>query len=79
MVEARRRSEGVDENHHLRRKKSGLWQLRITIDRGRKFVGKRVNIGLGTYCVEEARARRDLMLKTLKVAERVSSETEARW
>lgn len=65
-------------NHHLRRKKSGLWQLRITVDRGRKYVGKRVIMGLDTRNVNEARARRDLVLKALDLAMKVSSETTAR-
>lgn len=62
---------GANLNHHLRRKKSGLWQVRFTVDRGPKYVGRRVVIGLGTRDVQEARARRDLILQALKVAERV--------
>ena len=62
---------GGNINHHLRRKKSGLWQVRFTVDRGPKFVGRRVVIGLGTREVREARARRDLILQALKVADRV--------
>jgi hypothetical protein len=62
---------GANVNHHLRRKPSGLWQLRITIDRGPKYVGRRVVIGLATRDVREARARRDLVLQALKVAGKV--------
>jgi hypothetical protein len=57
-----------DPNHHLRRKKSGYWQLRITVDRGRKFVGQRVIIGLRTRCEREARERRDVILAALEKA-----------
>ena len=59
---------GSDVNHHLRRKPSGLWQVRLTVDRGPKYVGRRVTLGLGTKDVREARARRDLILQALKVA-----------
>lgn len=62
---------GAGLNHHLRRKPSGLWQVRFTVDRGPKYVGQRVVIGLGTRDVKEARERRDLILKSLRVAERV--------
>jgi hypothetical protein len=62
---------GAGLNHHLRQKPSGLWQVRITVDRGPKYVGRRVVIGLGTRDVREARVRRDLILKSLRVAERV--------
>lgn len=61
-------------NHHLRRANSGLFQLRLTIDRGPKYVGKRVTIGLKTKDVFEARIRRDLILKTLRVADRIQGE-----
>jgi hypothetical protein len=57
-----------DENHHLRRKPSGYWQLRITVDRGRKFVGQRVILGLRTRCEKEARQRRDVILAVLEKA-----------
>ncbi len=62
---------GSGVNHHLRRKRSGLWQVRFTVDRGPKYVGRRVVIGLGTRDVREARARRDLILQALKVAGKV--------
>lgn len=58
----------ANANHHPRRKPSGLWQLRITIDRGPKHVGRRVVIGLGTRDAREARSRRDLVLQALRVA-----------
>lgn len=61
-------AKGDDPNHHLRRKPSGYWQLRLTVDRGRKFVGQRVNIGLRTRCEREARERRDVILAALEKA-----------
>jgi hypothetical protein len=61
-----------DENHHLRRKPSGYWQLRITVDRGRKFVGQRVILGLRTRCEIEARERRDVILAALEKARMVA-------
>lgn len=54
------------KNHLLRQKQSGLWQMRLTIDRGPKFVGRRIVIGLDTHDEIEARNRRDVVLKTLK-------------
>lgn len=62
-----------DANHHLRRKPSGYWQLRITVDRGPKYVGQRVVIGLATRDAREARARRDIVLEALRVAEKVTN------
>ena len=59
-------------NHHLRRKASGYWQLRITVDRGRKFVGQRVILGLRTRCEREARERRDVILAALEKAKLVA-------
>ena len=56
------------ENHHLRQKKSGLWQARITIDRGSKYVGKRITIGLKTKELREAEVRRDLIITALTTA-----------
>ena len=57
-----------DPDHHLRRKPSGLYQLRITIGRGPKLVGQRKVFGLDTRDTEEARKRRDVILKVLKEA-----------
>lgn len=60
-------------NHHLRRKTSGLWQMRLALlDKGTKCVGRRVVIGLGTHDVEEARARRDLVLRAVGVCHAVA-------
>jgi len=57
-----------DPDHHLRRKTNGYYQLRVTIDRGPKVVGERMNFGLGTRTAEEARYRRDMILNVLKKA-----------
>ncbi|QJE95979.1 hypothetical protein [Luteolibacter luteus] len=60
-----------DPDHHLRRKKNGYYQLRVTIDRGPKLVGERVVFGLDTKVPEEARSRRDFALKVLRKAGKV--------
>ena len=57
-----------DKNHHLRRKRSGLFQLRFTVDRGPKFVGERVVISLRTRDAEEAQQRRDTVMDALTKA-----------
>lgn len=54
------------KNHLLRQKRSGLWQMRLTVDRGPKYVGRRIVIGLDTHDENEARDRRDVVLKTLR-------------
>lgn len=56
------------DDHHLRRKPSGYFQMRVTIDRGPKYVGDRVILGLKTRSTEEARERRDLILEAYKAA-----------
>ena len=63
-----------DPDHHLRKKPSGYWQLRVTIDRGPKLVGQRVILGLGTHDAEEARKRRDVVLAGFKKAGHVISK-----
>lgn len=57
-----------DKNHHLRRKRSGLYQLRFTVDRGPKYVGERVVVSLRTRDSEEAQQRRDTVLEALTKA-----------
>jgi len=61
-----------DPGHHLRRKPSGLYQLRLTIDRGPKFVGQRIVVSLRTRDQEEAAKRRDLVMEALKKAKLVA-------
>ena len=63
-----------DQNHHLRRKPSGLFQLRLTVDRGPKFVGERLTIGLGTRDYAEAIQRRDVVLEALQKARLVAQK-----
>lgn len=65
-----------DPHHHLRRKPNGYWQLRLTVNRGRKYVGQRVVIGLRTRCERDAQERRDLILATLKKARMVAGAVE---
>lgn len=60
-------SKDHDPNRFLRQKECGLWQLRTTIDRGSKYVGKRVTIGLRTHDVNEARSMRDFALHVINV------------
>ena len=57
---------GLGVDHHLRRKPSGLWQLRVTIDQGEKYVGRRVVIGLATRDARTARERRDRIMGELR-------------
>jgi hypothetical protein len=64
-----------DPNHHLRQKPNGYWQLRCMVDRGPKFVGIRVVIGLRTRCAKEARERRDLILKSYEIAHFKSTQS----
>ena len=63
-----------DPHHHLRRKPNGYWQLRLTVDRGRIYVGQRMVIGLRTRSERDAQDRRDLILATLKRARMVARE-----
>lgn len=62
---------GARANHHLRRKKSGLWQMRVTIDQGPRYVGRRVVIGLGTKDLRKARKRRDKIILVLRQAGKI--------
>lgn len=57
-----------DPNHHLRWKRTGYWQLRITVIQNQEEVGRRVIVGLKTRCVETARKRRDRILAALAAA-----------
>lgn len=66
------------QDHHLRVNSRGFYQMRITIDRGPKFVGLRRVIGLGTKDVHQARQRRDLILRVLNLAKKLSGETSVR-
>lgn len=50
---------------HLKKSKGHPYQLRVTIDQGPKFVGKRVTIPIGTRDPNEATRIRDLVLEAL--------------
>ena len=50
---------------HLKKSKGHPYQLRVTIDQGPKFVGKRVTVPLGTRDYNEALRIRDLVLEAL--------------
>ncbi|MBB5351369.1 hypothetical protein HNR46_001605 [Haloferula luteola] len=63
----------LEEVHHIKRKPSGLYQMRATIDRGPKLVGVRITQGLGTRDLREALERRDLIIAALEKAERISN------
>lgn len=56
-------------NHHLRRKSSGLFQLRFTVDRGPKYVGERVIMSLRTKDENEARQRREIVGEAMSKAQ----------
>ena len=49
-------------DHHMRRKASGYWQMRITLVKDAKMKGKVTIIGLKTRDTEKARQRRDRLL-----------------
>ena len=57
-------SAAEDPDHHIDCKETGYWRLRITINVGRKLVGKRLVIALQTKDVEEARLRRDIIIRS---------------
>ena len=60
-------ADAGNRRHHLRLK-GGIWQLRITLDRGPKFTGKRRVISLRTRDLDAAIAKRDRILSQLRVA-----------
>lgn len=51
--------------HHLLQV-NGVWCLRLTIDQGPKYKGKRIKISLGTSDPKEARRQRKRMFKLLR-------------
>lgn len=54
--------------HHLSKDVRGRWEIRVTIDQGRAFVGKPLRIKIGRCTEEEAIRRRDEHLKILRRA-----------
>jgi hypothetical protein len=47
---------------------TGRWEIRLTIDRGRKLVGERIRVKLGRCTEEDAIRRRDTVLKAYEKA-----------
>lgn len=56
------------EVNHLCRNRSGLYLMRLTVDRGAKYVGERIKISLRTHDREEAKQRRDVVMVALTKA-----------
>ena len=56
----------VKQAHHLDWEQGKGWRLRVTVDVGKKVVGKRISLRLGTYVLEDAIARKRLTLKLLE-------------
>lgn len=57
--------DNLSADHHLKKQKGRPYVMRVTIDAGKGKVGKRINIALSTYNIEEARQRRDVQLAFL--------------
>jgi hypothetical protein len=51
-----------DPNHHLHRRASGYWVMRVTITRDKGLTGSRIKIGMKTHSADKARLRRDRLL-----------------
>ena len=66
------------DNHHLKKSDGCPYQLRVTIDQGPKFGGKRVTIPLGTRDYNETAKARDLVLKVLVAENFVTKDTKVR-
>lgn len=62
------RADLADRRHHLRLK-SGWWQVRFSVFQGQHFKSRRVVLALGTRDEEEARQRRDVILRALAKSE----------
>jgi len=57
--------EEVKQAHHLDWEQGKGWRLRVTVDVGKKVVGKRLSLRLGTYVLEEAMQRKRVILALL--------------
>jgi len=55
----------VKKAHHLDWEQGKGWRLRVTVDVGKKVVGKRISLRLGTYVLEEAMQRKRVILALL--------------
>ena len=69
------RANPSDERHHLRRKGRG-WQLRFTLKTEPNMVGRRVVCGLDTDNEDEAKLRRDIVLRALSKADLLDMHSE---
>ncbi len=61
--------ENTDRLHHLSRDNRGRWEIRLTIDKGKRITGKPIRIKLGKCTEAEAIRQRDLQITTLNKAE----------
>jgi len=64
--------------HHLKKSAGHPYQLRVTIDQGPKFVGKRVTVPLGTRDYQEALRLRDLILMALAAGDFMTKDAKVR-
>lgn len=56
----------VSGDHHLYFERHKGWMMRVTVQIGKKVVGKRIKFALKTRDREEAEKRRDVMILGLK-------------
>ena len=56
----------VEQSHHLIWDKQKGWEMKVTVNVGKKVVGKRIRERLKTRCLAEAIARRDLIVGNMK-------------
>ena len=66
------------KDHHLKKSEGHPYQLRVTIDQGPKFVGKRITIPLSTRDYKEALRLRDHLLHALKSADFLTKDAKVR-
>jgi DNA-binding XRE family transcriptional regulator len=57
--------EEMKQVHHLDWEQGKGWRLRVTVDVGKKVVGKRISLRLGTYVLEEAMQRKKVIVALL--------------
>lgn len=69
------RANPADRRHHLRLK-GECWQLRFTVKTRHDLVGRRVVCGLDTRDEDEARLRRDIVLRALSKADLLDMHAE---
>lgn len=66
------------DTRNLKKSQGHPYQLRVTIDQGPKFVGKRVTVPLGTRDYHEAIRLRDMMLKALASGDFLTKDAKVR-